>query len=64
MLGGSNSDGIPSLEQQAINACQEEILHALTKYNCQIIYRQEFVNGIPAGPGRFQILKNTPDEKK
>lgn len=51
--------GIPPLEIQMQQACEAAISEALKKYGCQLIFRQELINGLPRGGG-FAVVRNPP----
>jgi hypothetical protein len=47
---------IESLEQMAVHACEQEVKHALTKYNCTLIFEEIRHNGQLAATS-FKIAK-------
>lgn len=47
---------MPSLEQQSIDACLEEIRDALKKYACELVYQEITHNGARVN-GTFVCIK-------
>lgn len=47
---------VPPLEVQSMQACEEAIAAALSKYGCRIVFEQVSRNGLPVG-GRFVVEK-------
>lgn len=52
----NNLNGIPSLDEQTIRVCTQEVMSALDKYNCTLVFQEVRHNG-QVIDGQFRIVK-------